>query len=339
MLECAWVRALVVIAVVASCGRWNFDPLDDSGTQQTSGDGLPATSCGSLSATCGPMGNESCCAAPVVSGGTFYREYDVAADMTFPDMSYPATVSTFRLDRYEVSVGRFRQFVAGGFGTMTNPPVAGAGGRRLNGMENQAGWDSAWNPSLAADTTALEAALKCNGFKTWTDAPAGNENRPIVCITWYEAMAFCAWDGGFLPTLAESMYAASGGSEQRAYPWSSPAGSTTIDCGLTNYGSFMPPTTECVVGGSSSVGANSPAGDGKWGQADLSGNVWEYVVDADITPLPTPCIDCASLSSSGLRLEHGGSFIDTEESERSATYGLGGTGRFNYEGFRCARAP
>jgi len=331
------VRALVVIALGAGCGRWNFDALGDSGTG-TFGDGLPAVSCGSLPATCGPMGNESCCAAPLVSGGTFYRVYDVAADMKFPDMIYPATVSTFRLDRYEVTVGRFRQFVAAGLGTMANPPVAGAGGRRLNGMENQAGWDPAWNSRLAADAAALEVALKCNGFKTWTDAAAANENRPIVCITWYEAMAFCAWDGGFLPTLAESMYAASGGTEQRAYPWSSPPGSTTIDCGLTNYGSFMPPTTECVFG-SSSVGAESPAGDGRWGQADLSGNVGEYVVDAQVTPLPTPCVDCVSLSSSTLRVVHGGSFIDLEDSERSATYGLGGTGRFDYEGFRCARAP
>jgi hypothetical protein len=51
---------------------------------------------------CGPSGNEDCCASTVVRGGSYNRGND--------DQS-PATITTFRLDTYEITVGRFRRFV------------------------------------------------------------------------------------------------------------------------------------------------------------------------------------------------------------------------------------
>jgi formylglycine-generating enzyme required for sulfatase activity len=46
-------------------------------------------------------------------------------------MSYPATVADFYLDKYEITVGRFRQFVNAGMGTQASPPAAGAGAHSL----------------------------------------------------------------------------------------------------------------------------------------------------------------------------------------------------------------
>src|SRR5512140_3899160 len=78
--------------------------------------------------------------------------------------------------------------------------------------------------------------VKCNStFQTWTDTPAANEHRPMNCITRYQAMAFCAWDGGYLATEAEWNYEAAGGDQQRAYPWSSPANSLTLDGSHASY--------------------------------------------------------------------------------------------------------
>ena len=91
-------------------------------------------------------------------------------------------------------------------------------------------------------------------------APGANESLPINCITWYEAFAFCAWDGGFLPTEAEWNYAAAGGSEQRAYPWSNPPTSTTIDCSHANYDDCAALREPAGDGAVNRVGSESPAG-------------------------------------------------------------------------------
>ena len=86
-----------------------------------------------------------------------------------------------------------------GQGTLASPPAAGAGARTIGGLAGQAGWDSSWNSSLTADTPALVAALACHAtLASWTDAPARERTMPINCITWFEAWAFCVWDGELL---------------------------------------------------------------------------------------------------------------------------------------------
>src|SRR5262249_1944612 len=61
-------------------------------------------SCRGLAATCGADGAQSCCASALVPGGMFLRGYD---GVTYADGTNPATVSDFRLDTYEITVGRF----------------------------------------------------------------------------------------------------------------------------------------------------------------------------------------------------------------------------------------
>jgi formylglycine-generating enzyme required for sulfatase activity len=257
----------------------------------------------------------------MVPGGTYNRRNDAA---------YPATVSGFQLDRFEITVGRFRKFVASYPG---NKPVAGAGAHPLIAVS---GWQAGWTASLAADQAELKAMVKCDpASQTWTDAVGGNENKPMNCIDWYEAFAFCAWDGGRLPTEAEWNYAAAGGSEQRQYPWSNPPSSTTID------------STYAVYGGAPLAGVGSKSaqgkGDGKWGQADLTGGVWEWNLDwfVDIN-LMLPCSNCATVvqGATSFRGNRGGSWFGGGVNLLSSYPSNGDPANHIHDvGARCARTP
>ena len=130
-------------------------------------------SCAGLATTCGAGGNDSCCNSLAIPGGSFDRSYDLAGDGNSGTTSFPATVGGFALDKYEVTVGRFRAFVNAGVGTQANPPVANAGAHP--GMDGS-GWNASWNANLPANTDALIALLRCDSAQsTWTEAPAANE--------------------------------------------------------------------------------------------------------------------------------------------------------------------
>ena len=300
---------------------------------------VPPPSCdggGTGRADCGPSGSESCCFSPLVTGGTVQL-----------DRADSATVSDYRLDKYEITVGRFRRFVDAVVAGWR--PSAGSGKHtHLNGgsgLSNgsggyEPGWDVAWNTNLptAKATWDGSAGLACSaGYQTWTTAAGANEKRPINCVDWYQTEAFCIWDGGFLPSEAEWQYAAAGGSEGRQYPWSVPASSTTIDCSYANYYT----TTFCNASHTTNVGFESPKGDGKWGQSDLAGNVVEWTLDwASITYTSAASTNYANVAASLYRTIRGGSF-GHDASFLLASFRGADTpaSRSDVQGARCARTP
>lgn len=333
-----WALALAGLALYAAL-RW---PLRDERTPppDASPPRTPGVSCAGgpgANRSCGPGHDIDCCERRAVPGGTYARSFD---RVNCTDSSFPATVSGFELDTFEVTVGRFRAFLAEGQGTQARPPPPGAGAHpRVPGS----GWDPAWDRFLEPDRASLETHLRCTtDTANWTRDAGEAERSPINCVTFYEAFAFCARAGGRLPTEAEWNAAAAGGAEQRVFPWSTPPSSDQID---ETRAVYSQPRAQAV-------GSKSPAGDGRWGHADLAGNVWEWTLDtadpghllptegADhCTPFgyPQPCLDCAALESGSGRVLRGGGYgMPARGLIASLRRASAPTARFHVFGLRCA---
>ncbi|MBX3232972.1 MAG: SUMF1/EgtB/PvdO family nonheme iron enzyme [Labilithrix sp.] len=314
--------------------------------------------CGGVAGDDKALGNTDCCETRVVQGGSYNR---------FNNPKFPATVSTFQLDTFLVTAGRFRAWVDEMKGNLrSSSPPAGAG---AHPKIPNSGWRTEWNrflPTSRAEVDrmfsredSVEGNLACQfgtniyeqGALTWWTAQLEKEikdttededvraentkealdRKPINCIPWQVLFAFCIWDGGRLPTDAEFGYAAAGGSEQRRFPWGNMEDGDLAPIGDLQNVSFVPTFTagkkymaarlwDTRIGNGKNVfednygltwGANTfdevlgnaqhimpvgrrPDGAGKWGQLDLAGNMFEWMLDEG--PIqPGTCKDCANV--------------------------------------------
>jgi len=185
--------------------------------------------------------------------------------------AHPVTVSGFGLDKYEVTVGRYRKFVEQyDAWRASGHPTEGAGAHsNIAGS----GWRSEWSAELPATAPGLVVG---RDMTTWTDLPGDQDTLPINNLEGYEAMAFCIWDGGYLPTEAEWEYAAAGGSEERLYPW----GGMPADPTLASFDSNADGDTSTHVMADIPPVGHYPAGAGRWGHLDLAGGMEEWVRDS-----------------------------------------------------------
>ncbi len=329
-----------------SCATGKCSPLPQTMLQAAGGACEGATTIGGSCQASGPglddcgASNESCCTSLEVPGGTYYRTY--ANDGTGPTgFADPATVSGFRLDKYLVTVGRFRQFVnavssPSGVSAWLPAPETGKhihlnGGSGLSATAG--GYEPGWSTADNGNIAPTDGNLGCDLWATWTTTAGAQDNLPINCVNWYEAYAFCIWDGGFLPSEAEWEYVAAGGSQQREFPW----GATDPTGNLYAVDACDLPSPGCQA--IAPVGT-ATLGAGYWGQLDLSGEVSEWALDS-YAPYADPCADCvavAQLSGTGAtRVVRGGSVLAVQRPPSRATGDP--TQRDFVIGFRCARTP
>ena len=77
---------------------------------------------------------------------------------------------------------------------------------------------------------------------------------------------------------------------------------------LSVYGCYWNGTGSCSGVTSIATVGSVAAGNGKWGQSDLAGNVWEWNLDWSNSFVPA-CNNCANFTASSLRVLRGGSFL------------------------------
>lgn len=212
----------------------------------------------------------------------------------------------FAIGRFEVKKGEFAAFVAA---TGVEPERGCLG--RLDGKEGL-------HPTLD---------WRNPGFPQ-------SQDDPVVCVNRLDAERYMAWlsqktgSRYRLPTEAEWEYAARAGTRS-AYSWGNEAGEGHANC------------KDC--GSSWSDRRTSPSGSfapNPWGLYDMSGNVWEPLLDCFRTGYEDAPVDGSGFDGPDCqrRVLRGGSWYDRGAAMRNSMRGRGTpTNRIGDLGFRLVR--
>ena len=148
-------------------------------------------------------------------------------------------LGAYLIDKYPVTNAEYRKFIE-------------SGGYKKRDFWTQAGWD------YVLETKPLDGDVV-------NSAMDGEDNCPVVNVSWYEAEAFAIYMGKRLPTEAEWEKAARG-TDGRTYPWGNEFDKTKINCAESKIEGTTP-VTKC------------PQGQSFYGCFDMAGNVWEWTAD------------------------------------------------------------
>lgn len=225
-------------------------------------EGNPGEENGACHAECAKVGDEDKAPAPMCDivgseypmgcvPGDIYCDCDsdTATDVCTESGNekpvHNMTVSSFKLDQYEVTVADYKKCVTAG-------------------------------DCNAADHVLNADPNFCNYYNEDSD------KKPMNCITWEGARDFCVWNGKRLPTETEWEYAAKGGTKNNIYPFVTLPEEDEAVCSVAVHSSSQ---NKCNPGGTKNVGlfgkdVSVIGADGSIARIhDMAGNVSEWVKD------------------------------------------------------------
>ena len=144
-------------------------------------------------------------------------------------------------------------------------------------------------------------------LKEFEDICKKKPNHPVIDVSWDDAMLYCTWIGGRLPTEAQ-WEKASKGTKSRVYPWGNSF--EELYCNVEN-----------SIGQSVSVNSFKD-GVSQYNCYQMSGNVWEWCLDDFISDFykkresknPNP----VSITDSDIKVLRGGSYDFVKSSARAS---------------------
>jgi sulfatase modifying factor 1 len=259
----------------------------------------------------------------LIPGGTFAMGTDHG--MAYEGPVHRVRVSSFFMDRYEVTNGEFQRFVkATGYVTEA---------------EKQ-GWSGVFDPRQGKWTSQKGADWR---HPEGPDSSiASRLDHPVVHVSWDDAVAYAGWAGKRLPTEAEWERAARGKREGAEFAWGN---------ALKPSGRFRANTWQGTFperdGGEDGFKAIAPVGrfpPSDFGLYDIIGNVWEWTADwfAPYAETAEVAMDPQGPPAGEEKVIRGGSWLCA--ANYCAGYRVGARQKtphdsgLNNLGFRCVRS-
>jgi len=217
-----------------------------------------------------------------VPGGQF----TMGSDRQQPEerLSHRVTIQGFWIDRFEITNGKFAEFVAAtAYVTLAE-----------RGPDPSKHLDMAKELLVPGSVVFVQPTDVSNGgdlLQWWQYVPGadwrhpggpgtsieGMQNHPVVHIAFEDALAYARWRGRDLPTEAQWEYAARGGLDGQDYAWGSayePDGKPRAN----SWQGVFPVlnTDDDGYVGTAPTGCFDPNG---YGLYDMIGNAWEWTTD------------------------------------------------------------
>ncbi len=261
-----------------------------------------------------------------INGGRFLMGSDFSPDVTARPQ-HQVEVRSFWIDRHEVTNAQFAKFVA-------------ATGYVSTAERHGRGW--VFEPTRKAWLLVPRADWR-HPFGPHSSI-AGQEHRPVVLVSWYDAAAYARWAGKRLPTEAEWEFAARSGSYDADFPWGRQAQVSGQPMSNSWQGWF--PERDLGLDGARELAEVGSYPPNRYGLYDMSGNVWEWCADwyaEDYYRLGEHDNPAGPLREpqGGRRVQRGGSWLSADNVSPELQVWARGAGPpdigRNHLGFRCAR--
>ncbi|MGW0825853.1 SUMF1/EgtB/PvdO family nonheme iron enzyme [Streptomyces sp. NPDC002845] len=213
-----------------------------------------------------------------------------------------------RFDRHAVTVARYRRFLD------------------ALDADGTSRWDHPDQPARITHRPMTDRLARPDYYEN-----PRYDAHPAVCVSWWSAFAFAAFEGKRLPTALE-WEATARGTDGRLFPWGDTADSTRVNCAdswvghpvVTYQAWYRDFAGDALRRAGATAVTERPGNRSPFGVLDMVGNCWEWT--------------STTLADPGAAVICGGSYDNPMRAVQASSKGVyRKNGGSNAVGFRCAQ--